>query len=93
MVLDMAIYVKAVEVMLTPRYIYLKQFVVFRLDGFHTVCIFIVVIGWRFADAGLRDIVIEANLLDESSVDQMLKGKHYNNSMRIPVRGFQKTYD
>ena len=74
----MAIYAKAVEVMMNPRYIDLKQFIVLQLDGFHTMCIFIAVIGKRFADAGLRDIVIEANLLGESSVDQMFKGKHYN---------------
>ena len=82
-VLDMAIYSKAVEVMMNPRYIDLKKFIVFRLGGFHTMCIFIAVIGKRFADAGLCDIVIEANLLGESSVDQMFKGKHYNNAMRI----------
>ena len=76
MVLNMAIYVKAVEVMLTPRYIDLKQFVVLRLDGFHTMCIFIAAIRRRFAHACLRDIVLEANLLDESSVGQLLKGKH-----------------
>ena len=82
-VLDMAIYAKAVEIMMNPRYIDLKKFIVLRLGGFHTMCIFIAVIGKRFADAGLRDIAIEANLLGESSVDQMLKGKHYNNAMRI----------
>ena len=81
-VLDMAIYAKAVEVMMNPKYVDLKQFIVLRLGGFHMMCIFIAVIGKRFADAGLRDIVIEANLLGESSVDQMLKGKHYN-AMRI----------
>ena len=48
------------------------------------MCIFIAVIGKRFGDAGLRDIVIESNLLGESSVEQMLKGKHYNNAMRVP---------
>ena len=76
MVLDMAIYVKAVEVMLPPRYIDLKQFDVLRLGVFHTMCIFIAAIRRRFADAGLRDIVLEANLFDESSVGQLLKGKH-----------------
>ena len=47
------------------------------------MCIFIAVIGKRFADTALRDIVIEANLLGESSVDQMFKGKHFYNAMRI----------
>ena len=82
-VLHMAIYAKAVEVLMNPRYVDLKKFVVLRLGAFHTMCIFIAVIGKRFGDAGLRDIIIESNLLGESSVDQVLKGKHYNNAMRI----------
>ena len=76
--LDMAIYAKAVEVMMNPRNIDLKKFIVSRLGGFHTMCIFIAVIGKRFADIG-----IEVSLLGESSVDQMIKGNHYNNTMRI----------
>ena len=82
-VLDMAIYAKAVKILMNPQYIDLKKFIVLCLGAFHTMCIFIAVIGKRFCDAGLRDIVIESNLLGESSVDQMLKGKHYNNAMRI----------
>ena len=82
-VLDMTIYSKAVEIILNPRYIDLKKFIVLRLGAFHTTCIFIAVIGKRFGDAGLRDIVIESNILGESSVEQILKGKHYNNAVRI----------
>ena len=82
-VLDMAIYAKASEILMNPRYIDLKNFIVLRLGAFHTTCIFIAVIGKRFADAILRDLVIESNLLRESSVEQMLKGKHYNNAMRV----------
>ena len=79
----MAIYSKAVEILMNPRYIDLNRFIVLRVGAFHTMCIFIAVIGKRFGDAGLRDIVIESNLLGESSVEQMLKGKHYNNAMRV----------
>ena len=46
------------------------------------MCIFIAVIGKRFGESGLRDL-IESNLLGESSVDQMLSGKHYSNAMRV----------
>ena len=81
--LDIAICAKAVDVLMNPRYIDLKKFVILRLGGFHTMSIFIAVIGKRFADAGLCDIVIEAILLGGSFVDQMLRGKHYNNAMRI----------
>ena len=82
-VLDIAIYTKAVEIFMNPRYIDLKDFTVLHLGAFHTTCIFIAVIGKCFGDAGLRDIIVESNLLGESSVDQMLKGKHYNNAVRV----------
>ena len=82
-VLDMAIYSKAVDIFMNPRHFDLKEFIVLRLGAFHTMCIFIAVIGKRFGDAGLRDIVVESNLLGESAVDQMLKEKHYNNAVRV----------
>ena len=47
------------------------------------MCIYIAVIGKRFGNAGFRNIVVELNILGESSVDQMLKGKHYNNTIRV----------
>ena len=40
-VLDMAIYAKAVEVMLNATHIHIKQFIILRFGGFHTICIFI----------------------------------------------------
>ena len=43
----------------------------------------ITVIGERFGDASLRDVIVELNLLGESSVEKMLKTKHYNNAMRV----------
>ena len=81
-VLDIAIYAKAVKVMMNSSYIDLKKLIVLCLGGFHTMRIIIAVIGKRLADAGLRDIAIKADLLGESSVNQMFKAKHYNNAMR-----------
>ena len=40
-------------------------------------------IGKRFGDAGLRDTVVEANILGENSVEKMIKGRHYNNATRV----------
>ena len=62
-VADQAIYAKAVEVLMMPQYEALKKFIVLRMGAFHTSCTFLAVIGKRFADAGLRDIILEANLL------------------------------
>ncbi len=62
-VFDQAIYAKAVEIVLNPMYIHLKKFIVLRMGAFHTTMTFLAVIGKRFGDAGLRDWIVEANIL------------------------------
>ena len=49
--------------------------------GFHTVCIFIAVIGKRFT--GLKDIIVEADLLGSLTADKVVSGKHYKYGMRV----------
>ena len=61
-VVDQAIYAKAVEVLQNPAHQDLKKFIVLRMGGFHIECTFIAVIGKRFSDAGLRDLLIETGL-------------------------------
>ena len=43
---------------------------------------FIAVIGRRYASAGLRDVLVEADVLAAGSVDQVLNGRHYNRAIR-----------
>ena len=62
-VFDLAIYAKAVEILMMPQHRELRKFIVLRMGAFHISCIFLPVIGKRFGDAGLRNIIIEANLL------------------------------
>lgn len=62
-VLDQAIYAKAIEIVMNPNHTDLKSFIVLRMGGFHIICTFIAVIGKRFSDAGLRDWIIESNLI------------------------------
>lgn len=83
LVLDHAIYCKALEILLKEGNESLKSFINLRMGGFHASCNFLAVIGKRFGDAGLKDLIIESGLLGEGSVDQVLKGKHYNNAMRV----------
>ena len=45
--------------------------------------IFLAVIGKRFASPGLHDINVEARLLEQKLVNQMLNGKMYNYGIRI----------
>ena len=51
------------QVLMNPSHKDLKDFIVLRMGAFHTSCIFIAVIGKRFHDAGLRDWIIESDLL------------------------------
>ena len=63
LVLDQAIYAKAVEFLNNPSHKDLKKFINLRMGAFHTICFFLAVIGKRFGDAGLRDWIIEADLI------------------------------
>ena len=83
LVLDHAIYCKALDILLKEGNESLKSFINLRMGGFHASCNFLAVIGKRFGDAGLKDLIIESGLLGEGSVFQIMKGKHYNNAMRI----------
>ena len=53
-------------------------------DGvFHIACTFLAVIGKRFGDAGLEDLIVEAEIVASGSVKKVLEGKHYNRAMRM----------
>ena len=82
-VLDHAIYCKTVEIVMSERNTHLRSFINLRMDGFHATCVFLSVIGKRFADGGLKDLIVESGLLVEDQASQMLKGKDYNNGIRV----------
>ena len=75
---DQAVYAKAVEVCNNPRIKDSQDKIVIRMGGFHVSMTFIAVIGRRYASAGLRDVLIEADILACGSVYQVLNGRHYN---------------
>ena len=80
-VFDQALYAKATEIKWKHR----EQFkdVVLRMGVFHTICIFLSVIGKRFQDAGLRDVIIESGVIVEGSVFGVLEGRTYNRAIRF----------
>ena len=82
-VLDHAIYCKALDIMMNPANLQLKDFINLRMGGFHASCIFIVVIGKRFGSAGLRDIIIESGLVGAGVAESVIKGKQYNRALRV----------
>jgi hypothetical protein len=80
-VLDQAIYSKAVEI--TWKHQETFQNIVLRMGTFHTIGVLLAVIGLRFGCAGLRDIIIESNVMAEGSAEKVLNGKHYNRGVRF----------
>ena len=78
---DLAVYAKAVEVCNTPRIKDSLDRILLRMGGSHVSMTFIAVIGRRYASAGLRDVLIEADILACGSVDQVLNGRHYNRAI------------
>ena len=57
--------------------------IVLRMGAFHIACTFLPVIGKRFGDAGLEDLIVEAEIMAAGSVKKVLEGKHYNRAMRM----------
>ena len=55
--------------------------VTLRLGSFHVACTFLAVIGQRFKDAGLQDLMVESSVVGTSSVNEVLNGKHYSRAV------------
>ena len=81
LVCDHAVYSKPLEVVLAVENESLKEFINLRMGGFHAMCLFMAAIGKIYGDAGLRDLLIELGISTEGRVEQVLRGKHYNNVM------------
>ena len=79
-VFDQAFYVKAMEVFRKHK----AQFegLVIMMGGFHLLMTLLAIIGSRFADAGLRDVAVQSEIIAEGSVHSVLNGKHHNRAVR-----------
>jgi len=77
---DQALFAKAAEI----AWKYPDEYspVVLNLGGFHLICNFMSIIGKRYEDAGLKDILIESGATAEGSASGILSGKHYNRGVR-----------
>ena len=79
LVMDQAIYAQLIR-WRNPQYM---EKLVIRLGVFHTAISFLGCLGKRFRDAGLRDIVIESEIIATGSVNGVFTGKHYNREVRV----------
>ena len=79
-VLDQAIYAKAIEI----TWNHTEEFknIVLRMGAFHISCNFLGVIGKRFGDAGLADVLVESNIVAAGSINGVIDGTHYNRAVR-----------
>jgi hypothetical protein len=80
-VFDQAIYSKALEIKWKGK----EKFknCVFMMGLFHMLMMYMHILRKRFADAGLRDVLIQSNVVAEGSVDKALVGKMYNRGVRM----------
>lgn len=78
--MDQAIYSKAQHIRWQDDTF--QKRLVLRLGEFHTTMAFLAVIGKRFRDAGLEDILIESGVVAHNSVGGVISGHHYNRSIR-----------
>ena len=78
---DQALYVKATEI----KWKHTERFgsILLRMGAFHTICIFLGIMGKRFQDAGLKDICIESGVITEGSVGGVFERRRYNRAVRF----------
>ena len=77
---DLAFYAKAQQVCWND--IMYMQTVV-RLGEFHICLSFLSVIDKHFKDSKLADILLEAGTVVQGSLPRVIKGRHYNRSVRV----------
>ena len=80
-VFDQTLYAKAAEIVWKHKDKF--KSVVLRMGVFHTIINFIPIIGKRFGPAGLRDLVVECNIVTDGSINSVLEGRQYNHVARM----------
>ena len=77
---DLAIYTKAKEI----QWRYPEEFenLVVRMGGFHIALNFLSVIGKKFEESGIEDLLTESGVYRSNTILALLKGKSYNRGVR-----------
>lgn len=76
--MDQALCAKAAEIIWKGCF----RNIVLRMGTFHTICNALSILGERFGDGGLKDILIESQIIAEGSINGVFDGKHYNRAVR-----------
>ena len=72
-VFDEAMYAKASDIKWKEKEKF-KHIILF-MGGFHTLMMALGVVGKRFADAGLKDTLIQSGVVAEGSIESVMTGK------------------
>lgn len=80
-VFDQAIYAKAQQIIWQNPVEF--QRIVLRLGAFHTACTLLSILGKRFGNAGLADVVVESRVTGSGSVQVLLEGRYFNGAVRV----------
>lgn len=70
LVFDQALYAKASEIVWSN--VTMFGGVILCMGAFHTICTLLRILGERFKDAGLQDLLIEAGVIAQGSVTAVL---------------------
>ena len=86
-VMDQAVYSKALQIMWQQP----SEFsnVIPRMGAFHITCTLLAVIGKRFGEAGLQDLLVESGVVAGGSVASVIAGRQYNRAMRAHKTVFE----
>ena len=81
LVFDQTLYAKVTELQWKQS----KRFkdIMLRMRVFHKACTLLSIIGKRFQDAGLRDLLVDSGVIAEGSVAGALDGRRYNRGVRL----------
>ena len=84
LVLDRAICCNVFKIISSPVNSSFKSTIIsLGMGVLHAECILVSIISKRFFVVGLKDLVIEAQLLEEESTISALSSPHHNNAIRI----------
>ena len=85
LVLDHAIYAKALKIIFHPNNQDLMSTINLRMDGFHTISILLAVICKRFGDGGLYNLIVEAHIISSTTTERVLKDKLWHQGDQISL--------
>ena len=89
-VFDQAIYSKAMELKRRYPVKYKDCIVILRI--IHMMMMYLGIMGRTFSDAGLRDFIVQSDVVATGSIDKTLNGKMYNRSVRANKLVYEALY-